>query len=67
MAMIPTRRCYGKSHFGYDSLTDGFIQDRSGSVGALYRDLDALATTEPMREAILNTGAAVERIFDFVR
>jgi dihydrofolate reductase len=38
---------------------DGFIQDRRGSVGALYPDFDALRDTEPMREAILNTGAVV--------
>jgi len=38
---------------------DGFINDRSGSVSALYPDFDTLGTTEPMREAIHNTGAVV--------
>jgi hypothetical protein len=38
---------------------DGFIQDRHGSVGALYPDLATLRTTEPMQEAIDNTGAVV--------
>jgi len=38
---------------------DGFINDRSGSVGALYADLDTLRNTEPMRESIQNTGAVV--------
>lgn len=38
---------------------DGFINDRSGSVGALYPDLDTLRDTEPLRESIQNTGAVV--------
>ncbi len=38
---------------------DGFVNDRSGSVGALYPDLDTLRYTEPMREAIRDTGAVV--------
>lgn len=38
---------------------DGFINDREGSVGALYPDLDTLRNTEPMRESIRNTGAVV--------
>ena len=38
---------------------DGFINDRSGSVDALYPDLAALRDTEPLRESILNTGAVV--------
>jgi dihydrofolate reductase len=38
---------------------DGFIEDRKGSVGALYPDLDALRNTEFMRESIQNTGAVV--------
>ncbi len=38
---------------------DGFINDRSGSVGALYPDLDTLRDTEPMQEFIQNTGAVV--------
>ena len=49
----------GKVILGMTLSLDGFIQDCSGSVGALYPDLDTLATTEPMREAILNTGAVV--------
>lgn len=38
---------------------DGFAEDRSGSVGALYPDLDTLRNTEVMREAIKNCGAVV--------
>jgi len=38
---------------------DGFVQDRAGSVGALYSDLDTLRDTEPLREAIQHTGAVV--------
>jgi dihydrofolate reductase len=38
---------------------DGCIQDRHGSVGALYPDLATLRTTEPMQEVIQNTGAVV--------
>ena len=38
---------------------DGFIHDRSGSVGSLYHDLDTLRNTEPMQEAIQNTVAVV--------
>ena len=38
---------------------DGFINDRSSSVGALYPDLDALRDTEPLKESIQNTGAVV--------
>jgi dihydrofolate reductase len=38
---------------------DGFINDRNGSVEALYPDLDAWRNTEPGRESIQNTGAVV--------
>ena len=38
---------------------DGYINDRSGSVAALYPDLAALRDTEEMRESIQNTGAVV--------
>lgn len=38
---------------------DGFINDRSGSVEALYPDLAALRETEPMQDSIQNTGAVV--------
>lgn len=38
---------------------DGFVEDRKGSVSALYPDLDALRDTEFMRESIQNTGAVV--------
>ncbi len=44
---------------GMTMSLDGYIHDRSGSVGALYPDLGALRDTEPMREAIQNTGAVV--------
>ena len=38
---------------------DGFINDRNGSVEALYPDLEAWRNTEPGRESIQNTGAVV--------
>jgi dihydrofolate reductase len=38
---------------------DGFVNDRQGSVDALYPDLEALRNTEPLRESIQNTGAVV--------
>ena len=38
---------------------DGYINDRSGSVSALYPDLAALQETEPLRESMQNTGAVV--------
>lgn len=38
---------------------DGFINDRSGSVGSLYADLAELRNTEPLQEAIKMTGAVV--------
>jgi len=38
---------------------DGFINDRNGSVAALYPDLETWQYTEPGRESIQNTGAAV--------
>ncbi len=36
---------------------DGFINDRTGKVGALYPDLYVLRNTEPMRESIQNTSS----------
>ena len=44
---------------GMTLSVDGFINDRSGSVAALYPDLDTLRNTEPMRESIQNTGAVI--------
>ncbi len=44
---------------GMTMSLDGFINDRSGSVGALYPDLDTLRNTESMQESIQNTGAVV--------
>ena len=38
---------------------DGFVNDRQGSVAALYPNLAALQDTEPMKESIQNTGAVV--------
>ena len=49
----------GKVILGTTMSLDGFINDRRGSVGALYPDLDTLRNTEPMREFIQNTGAVV--------
>ena len=44
---------------GMTMSLDGFINDREGSVGTLYPDLEALQDTQPMRESIENTGAVV--------
>ena len=38
---------------------DGFVNDRNGSVDALYPDLGTLRETEPLKESIRNTGAVV--------
>src|SRR5688572_29475781 len=38
---------------------DGFVNDRNGSVEALYPDLETLRNEELLREAIRNTGAVV--------
>ncbi len=49
----------GRVIVGMTLSLDGYIHDRRGSVGALYVDLDTLGMTEPMQEAIQNTGAVV--------
>ena len=49
----------GKVILGLTMSLDGFINDRSGSVGALYPDLDELRDTELMQESIQATGAVV--------
>jgi dihydrofolate reductase len=49
----------GKVILGMTISLDGFINDPNGSVGELYPDLESLRDTEPLREAILNTGAVV--------
>ena len=49
----------GKVILGMTMSLDGYINDRKGSVDALYYDLDALRDTQPLRESIKNTGAVV--------
>lgn len=49
----------GKVVLGTTMSLDGFINDRNGSVEALYPDLAALRDTEPLSESIRNTGAVV--------
>ncbi|GIK37922.1 MAG: hypothetical protein BroJett011_17550 [Chloroflexota bacterium] len=49
----------GKVIIGMTMSLDGYVEDRSGSVGALYPDLDTLRDTEPLCEAIQHTGAVV--------
>lgn len=44
---------------GTTMSVDGFINDRNGSVAALYPDLDTWRYTELGRESIQNTGAVV--------
>lgn len=48
-----------KVNAGMAMSLDGFVQDRKGSVGALYPDLDALRNTEFLQESIQSTGAVV--------
>jgi len=49
----------GKVLLGTTLSLDGFMQDREGSVAALYPDLVQLADTDVLRESIRVTGAAV--------
>ena len=49
----------GKVILGMTMSLDGFINDRRGSVAALYSDLTAWRETELGRESIQNTGAVV--------
>jgi len=49
----------GKVILGATISLDGFINDRSGSVDALYPDLADWRETEPGKESIQNTGAVV--------
>lgn len=44
---------------GITMSLDGYINDRGGSVDALYPDLETLRDTEPLKESIQNTGAVV--------
>jgi dihydrofolate reductase len=44
---------------GMTMSLDGFVNDRAGSVGALYSDFDTLQDSQPMKEAIQKTGAVV--------
>lgn len=49
----------GKIVLGMTMSLDGFINDRNGSVAALYPDLDAWRETNSGKESIENTGAVV--------
>jgi dihydrofolate reductase len=49
----------GKVVLGMTMSLDGFINDRDGSVGALYPDLATLRDIDPLKESIQNTGAVV--------
>jgi dihydrofolate reductase len=49
----------GKVILGMTMSLDGFINDREGSVAALYPDLEALQDTQPLQESIQNTGAVI--------
>jgi dihydrofolate reductase len=49
----------GKVLLGMAMSLDGFINDRNGSVGRLYPDLEALGKTEILQEAIRTTGAVL--------
>jgi dihydrofolate reductase len=49
----------GKVILGMTMSLDGFINDRDGSVGNLFPDLEELRNTEPLQESIRMTGAVV--------
>jgi len=49
----------GKVVLGMTMSLDGFINDRNGSVDALYSDFDTLQESEPMKESIRTTGAVI--------
>jgi dihydrofolate reductase len=49
----------GKVVLGMTMSLDGFINDRKGSVEALYPDLASLREIDPLKESIQNTGAVV--------
>lgn len=49
----------GKVILGMTMSLDGFINDRTGSVAALYPDLDAWRETDSGKESIESTGAVV--------
>jgi dihydrofolate reductase len=49
----------GKVILGMTMSLDGFINDRNGSVAALYPDLDTWQKTIPGKESIENTGAVI--------
>ena len=49
----------GKVVGGMTISLDGFVNDRNGSVGALYPDLGELAQTDMLKEALRMTGAVV--------
>jgi dihydrofolate reductase len=49
----------GKVILGMTMSLDGYINDRAGSVAALYPDLAAWRETQPGKESIQNTGAVV--------
>jgi dihydrofolate reductase len=44
---------------GMTMSLDGFVNDHDGRVDALYRDFEVLRNSEPLQEAIQNTGAVV--------
>ncbi len=44
---------------GMSMSLDGFVNDGSGSVAALYPDFESFQNSEPLRETIQNTGAVV--------
>jgi dihydrofolate reductase len=59
----------GKVTFGMTISLDGFVNDRNGSIGRLYPDLDALRQTELMQESIKTTGAVLmgRRAYDMAQ
>jgi dihydrofolate reductase len=44
---------------GMTMSLDGYINDQHGRVDALYSDFEAMLNSEPLKEAIQNTGAVV--------
>jgi dihydrofolate reductase len=59
----------GQVIFGMTVSLDGFVNDKNGSVAALYPDLAAFDQTELMQEQIRHTGAVVmgRKTFDMAK
>lgn len=55
----------GKVILGFTESLDGFAEDATGSVNALYPDHESLVQTDYMKESILTTGAVVMSLKEY--